>query len=290
MGESDGEGAGRRVTPMTSPRPSTEPSEPGFRVIASDGEARPIVAHIPHGSTHIPADVRTDILLDDTHLAAELVRMTDWHTQELFAWTGALGATRFVNDLSRLVVDPERFPDDADEPMARVGQGVVYTRTSGGRPLRADDPAARAALIDRHFVPYHTALETLVGAHLERFGQCLVIDCHSFGTAPLPSEPDQAPSRPDICIGTDAFHTPAALAQALVDCFASEGFAVDVNRPFAGALVPLRWYGTDTRVSAVMIEVRRGLYCDEATGVKLPGFEAVADRIRRAVTGATALR
>ena len=28
------------------------------------------------------------------------------------------------------MVDPERFEDDAREPMAARGQGVVYTRTS----------------------------------------------------------------------------------------------------------------------------------------------------------------
>jgi N-formylglutamate amidohydrolase len=28
-----------------------------------------------------------------------------------------------------LLVDPERFVEDAEEPMAEVGQGVIYTRT-----------------------------------------------------------------------------------------------------------------------------------------------------------------
>ncbi len=76
-----------------------------FRLIRPRVAARPIVAHIPHGSTWIPAEVRAGILLSDANLAAELVRMTDWRTRELYAWTGRLGATRFANGLSRLVVD-----------------------------------------------------------------------------------------------------------------------------------------------------------------------------------------
>ena len=261
-----------------------------FRVIRPRVAARPIVAHIPHGSTWIPAEVRASILLSDVDLAAELVRMTDWRTRELYAWTGRLGATRFANGLSRLVVDPAagrgRFTDDAQEPMAEVGQGAVYTRTSLGGPLRREDQAARQALLDRYFHPYHAALDALVASALARFGRCLVLDCHSFATLPLPSEPDQAPGRPDVCIGTDPFHTPPSLVSLLVAALQREGFTVEVDRPFAGALVPLRWYGRDARVSAVMLEVRRGLYCDECTGEASPLMRDVSRRLERAVAGA----
>jgi len=78
------------------------------------------------------------------------------------------------------VVDPERFADDAQEPMAAVGQGAVYTRTSLGRQLRLEDPAARLLLLERYFEPYHAALDALVASTLARFGRCLVPDCHSF--------------------------------------------------------------------------------------------------------------
>ena len=40
--------------------------------------------------------------------------------------------------------------------------------------------------------------------------------------------------------------------------------------------------GPDRRVTTVMIEVRRGLYCDEATGEPLAAFAAMRDRIRDA--------
>ncbi len=255
----------------------------GFRINTPSVGRRPIVAHVPHSSTRIPPEVRARLLLDDADLSRELVSLTDWHTDRLYGWTADLGASLLVNGLSRLVIDPERFADDADEPMARVGQGAVYTRTTDGRPLRALDAVGRQALIDRYFVPYHAALTALVAETLETFGRCLVLDCHSFATHPLPSEADQRPGRPDICLGTDAVHTPAALTEALRESFSAEGFAVERDRPFAGSLVPLRWYGRDRRVASVMLETRRGLYCDEATGEPLPDFDRVASAIERGV-------
>lgn len=256
---------------------------PSFAILPPAAPWRPIVAHVPHASAVIPPDVRAGILLDDDALARELLRLTDHDTDRLFAWLGGLGATTLLNGRSRLVVDPERFPDDADEPMAAVGQGAVYARTTDGRPLRTPDEAARAALLARYFVPYHAALTALVEEALERAGACLVIDCHSFATVPLPSEPDQASNRPDICIGTDAFHTPGALVVRLRDAFEGEGFRVAVDRPFAGTMVPLRWCRRDARVRSVMLEIRRGLYADEATGQPVPAFDDVATCLGRAV-------
>ena len=58
-----------------------------------------------------------------------------------------------------------------------------------------------------------------------------------------------------------------------MDVFARRGLRVEVNRPFSGAMVPAQFYGTDMRVHAVMIEINRRLYMDEATGAKLPGFD-----------------
>ena len=259
-------------------------TEAGLRIEPPHVADAPIVAHVPHSSTVIPPDVRAGLLLDDVSLADELVRLTDWHTDDLYAWTARLGATRFINEVSRLVVDPERFADDADEPMARVGQGAVYVRTTDGRVLRDPTPAQRDELLERFYRPYHRALTDLVGATLDRFGRCLLLDCHSFASVPLPSEPDQTPDRPDFCIGTDAFHTPPSLVETLSGALLRQGYSVEIDRPFAGALVPLTWHGRDRRVSALMIETRRGLYCDEASGRRTGDFERVAADIERAMT------
>ncbi len=247
-----------------------------------DGPAIPVVAHVPQAGTWIPPEVRAGILLDDEDLARELLVMTDHHTDALFGWTTRHGARALVNQWSRLVLDPERFEDPAVEPMERVGQGVVYTRTSDGRPLRDPDPVAREALVERCYRPWHRALAALVGEALEAAGTCLVLDCHSFGTIPLPSETDRSPDRPDVCVGTDDHHTPSELADALESALRDQGFRVRRDSPFSGAMVPADRDRTDPRVRSVMLEVRRGIYCDEATGELLPGWTDVARRLEMA--------
>jgi N-formylglutamate deformylase len=238
-----------------------------------------VVAHVPHAGTHLPPTERAAILLDDMDLARELLVMTDHHTDTLFGWTVRHGATALVNQWSRLVLDPERFEDAVLEPMERVGQGAVYTRTSDGRPLRHPDPAMRTTLMERLYHPWHRALATLVDDALGAAGTCLVLDCHSFGSMPLPSEADQTPDRPEVCVGTDERHTPPELADALVGALQDQGFDVRRDSPFSGAMVPAEHYRRDLRVRSVMLEVRRDLYCDETTGELLPGWTEVARRL-----------
>jgi N-formylglutamate amidohydrolase len=91
----------------------------------------------------------------------------------------------------------------------------------------------------------------------------LIVDCHSFPSVALPYELDQGAQRADFCIGTDAFHTPPAVRDAIVAAVKQAGYSVTVDAPFAGALVPLASYRKDRRVWSVMIEVNRRLYMDE---------------------------
>jgi N-formylglutamate amidohydrolase len=239
------------------------------------------IIHLPHAATLVPPAARADLLLSDADLADEVLRMTDHLTDELVA-TALAAAPRVIFPVSRLVVDPERFPDDAEEPMSRVGMGVIYERTSHGRALRnPPGPDARRRLLETYYVPHHAALERAVATARERYGHCTILDVHSFPSRALPYELDQAPDRPDICIGTDDFHTPQPLAQAFVRRFAEEGFSVAVDRPFAGTLVPMRYFRRDARVMSIMVEVNRRLYLDEATGAPSERFGEIQAMLSR---------
>jgi N-formylglutamate amidohydrolase len=233
------------------------------------------ILHIPHAATAIPSDVRRSFVLDDDELQRELLAMTDHYTDELFALPPAIAvAVRYP--WSRLVVDPERFLDGDKEPMTGAGMGAVYERTSTGARLRRPlSEQEREALIERFYRPYHTALDAAAGAALGTHGRCLVVDCHSFPSVPLPYEFDQRLDRPDICIGTDRRHTPPRLRDSVVAAFAARELTVMLDRPFAGTFVPSAYHDSETRVQSVMIEVNRRLYMHEQTGRRCPTFETV---------------
>lgn len=242
--------------------------DPTFRVFPGD-PASSVIVHVPHSSRTVPADVRARIVLTDKQLEHELDRMTDSYTADIaaVAVTASTGQRPwvFLNEQSRLVVDPERFPDER-ESMRQVGMGAVYTRTHDGNVLRQDDPEHERQLLDTYFFPYAQALTNLVADRLATTGRAVIIDLHSFPTARLPYEIGDE-HRPPLCIGTDPLHTPPSLEAAVVDAFRLD---TTINSPFSGCYVPLEYYGVDSRVESVMIELRRDQYLDETTMAKDP--------------------
>lgn len=248
-----------------------------------------VIFHVPHESTLVPSEVRRQITLTDGELDEELIKMTDHLTLLLFA-SGTPEAQVIRAPASRLVVDVERFADDRREPMADRGMGAVYSVTSSLKPLRRPLPdGEREALMLAYYRPHHVRLEAAVSAAIDLHGRCLVIDCHSFPSVALPYElADPAVARPDICIGTDAFHTSDELASAFVAAFKRERWSASLNEPFAGALVPRSRYRQDPRVQAIMVEVNRRLYLHELDATPLPSFANAAERVRSCCMAAIA--
>ncbi|MEU0036045.1 N-formylglutamate amidohydrolase [Streptomyces sp. NPDC006333] len=246
-----------------------------FELLPGAGTS-PVVLHVPHSSRRIPLPVRAGITLDDPALEGELDHITDAHTAELAEEAArAAGVTpwRFVNRLSRLVVDPERFPDEREE-MRAVGMGAVYTRTTHGAPLRPAD-VDPAPLIERYFRPYAEAMTAAVADRLAVTGRAVVIDVHSYPTARLPYELHGEGPRPPVCLGTDGFHTPAGLVEHARKAFGGVG-TVGIDSPFSGAYVPLRFHGEDPRVTSLMVEIRRDAYMSEPGGPAGPGLGRLA--------------
>ncbi|WP_051844553.1 N-formylglutamate amidohydrolase [Streptomyces globisporus] len=261
------------TSPVTS-RAVPASAPPSFRLLPG-AAGSPVLLHVPHSSREVPAEVRAGMLLGDEELDRELDHITDSHTAEIAAVAAAAAGAapwRFVNGLSRLVVDPERFPDEREEMLA-VGMGAVYTRTTHRAPLRPAgfDPGP---LLDRYFVPYARAMTEAVAERLAVAGRAVIVDVHSYPTERLPYELHGDGPRPPVCLGTDSFHTPPALLDAAREAFGGFG-GVGTDSPFAGTYVPLEYYGRDPRVSALMVEIRRDLYMSEPGGPAGPGVEAL---------------
>jgi N-formylglutamate deformylase len=234
-----------------------------------------IVLHVPHASRVITAEARRGIGLTDAELEEELDRMTDARTDVIATRAAARlkePPRLFINPLSRLVIDPERFPDEREEMLA-VGMGAVYTKTSDGQRLRDPDPS----LIKKHFIPYATTFTELIDEVLEQHGKAVIIDVHSYPKEALPYELHKDGERPEICLGTDPFHTPPSLRQKAENAFAKR--SISENTPFSGCYVPLKHYGTRPEVSALMIEIRRDTY--EGNDGMEQIVEALADLLQR---------
>jgi len=256
---------------MSAPSSTVIPM-PAFEIVPGTADGA-VVLHVPHGSRAIPEAERAHILLDDGELTAELDDMTDGHTDLIAGRAADAAALRpwtFANRLSRLVVDPERFPDEREEMLA-VGMGAVYSRTSSGEPLRPADAPHRHALLAQYFHPYAQAMTDLIDDRLAAAGRAVIIDVHSYPSKPLPYELHADGPRPPICLGTDTFHTPLRLLDAARTAFRDFG-GIELNAPFAGCYVPLKHYGRTSSVAALMLEIRRDVYMAEPGGAPTPGL------------------
>lgn len=224
--------------------------------------------HVPHASVYIPAPLLSAYAACD--IDKELLLMTDHFCDDLFS----AGVEMLCAPVSRLVCDVERFINDEDEIMSVYGMGAVYTKCSDGTPLRKVSEDERQYLLQAYYRPHHAKLTEAVDKRLSAFGYCIIIDGHSFSANPLPYEEDQSADRPDICIGSDSFHTSAELRDFAVSFFRQLGYRVEVNRPFSGSLVPLKHYGKEKAVSSVMVEIKRSLYMTE-DAVKTGNYPSV---------------
>jgi len=243
--------------------------------VSDNSHISSVVLHVPHGGTLIPQDLVKSFLLSEAELVREVELMADLRT-DLIAKEAIsslfVQPSVFMNNLSRLVFDPERF-DDPSEEMESVGMGVVYTKSSDQRPLRVVTSSERADLVEKYYKPYSKELSKLVSKTLRLHGQVTIVDLHSYAKDALEYELHKDLARPEICLGVDSFHTPKSLIDAASRAFG--GFEIDHNAPFAGTYVPLEHYQSEPMVHSIMIEIRKDTYQTEA------GFLKVSNSLSR---------
>jgi N-formylglutamate deformylase len=255
--------------------------------VVERSQQNPVIVHVPHSARNVPVWARASLTVTDAELSEELNAMTDAHT-DLIARTAneALdhGATLFINRLSRMVVDPERFPDDREE-MCAVGMGAVYTNGHDGRTLRdPTDKQTERLLIAHVFEPYAHQLTQVVERTLNQNQRAVIIDLHSFPETPNPYELHADQPRPQICIGVDQFHTGSKLLEHARDAFAD--FELGVNAPFAGTYVPMKFYGSNPLVQSIMIEIRRDPYLDRNLAPKPAAISRLGRALARLIDSA----
>lgn len=240
-----------------------------------------ILVHIPHSSMNIPDEYVSSFTADSKIIEKNLIALTDFSTDDLFNHPNH--QNRLIFPVSRLLCDVERFENDEDEIMAKMGMGVVYTKGINGEILRPFNDNLRKRIIDQYYKPHHKKLLEEVRRIVNENNYCIIIDAHSFPSIPSRYELDQNTKRADFCIGTDELHTPKSLVRVICNCIEKMGYCVEENKPFSGTIVPLDLYGSSVPVFSVMIEVNRRLYMDEVNQTQNEHYDTVKKAIDKII-------
>jgi N-formylglutamate deformylase len=244
-------------------------------------QTAPLVFASPHSGRFYPPEFLAESRLDPLSVR----RSEDSFVEELFGAAPEHGAPLLAATFPRVYCDANREAWELDpamfdgplppwvntaSPRVGAGLGTVARIVASGEPVyrhRLSFPAVEAR-IQRCWHPYHAALGRLIAETKERFGCCLVIDCHS-----MPTHPMHGISAPDMVLG-DAHGTACAprAVRLVEETLGALGYRVKRNDPYAGGYVTRHYGRPRERVHVLQIELARSLYMNEATIERLPAM------------------
>lgn len=254
-----------------------------YRILRPLRQDTAVIFASPHsGRDYDPAFVA------QTTLDAHSIRSSeDAYIDQLFGDAPLFGAPLMAANVPRAFIDMNRAPDELDpsviegipraphNPRVASGLGVIPRVVAGGRTIyRGKLSLAEAkARIDGYWHPYHRALRELIETTHARFGEAVLIDCHSMPREAIEGHSRSGAVRPDVVLG-DRFG--AAAGREVMDrvesAFASAGLRVARNAPFAGAFIAQSYGRPAGRRHVVQVEIDRSLYLDEARIELLPDY------------------
>lgn len=273
-----------------------------FEISRPARQTTPLVLASPHSGDRYPAEFLQMAKLD----RATLRLSEDCYVDQLIAAAPSHGAPVLKALFPRVYVDAnreafeldpvmfeDRLPETAitDSPRVAAGLGSIPRLAANDREIYGRKlPFAEAEQrIARCYRPYHQALAGLMQETRERFGGCLLIDCHSMpsvGGASGSSWSDRDPARARVdfvlgdCFGASCADAVTAAAEAHLR---KEGANVRRNNPYSGGYVT-QHYGRPTEgIHVLQIEINRSIYMDEQTLERLPQFQETKQRLERLI-------
>lgn len=258
-----------------------------FRLYAPERPFSPVIFTSAHSGRAYTPDLMTGVRL----AALNLRRSEDSFVDELFDAAPANGAPLLAANFPRALCDANREPWELDPAMfadrlpdwvnttsARVsaGLGTIAKVVSSGEPIYSAKLlfAEAERRIYAYWRPFHDQLARLINDIKDRFGYCLVIDCHSMPSNGLAKRPNARPV--DFVLGDLHGVSCAPAVTRLVEAaLAAKGYLVRRNDPYAGGFITKNYGRPIDDVHVIQIEIARGLYMDEAAIEPLPEFVRV---------------
>jgi len=252
-----------------------------------------VVFASPHSGRNYTPEFLGRVMLDQREIRSS----EDAFVDDLFSGAVNYGAPILTAQSPRAYVDLNRGADELDSaaiegirriahnPRIASGLGVIPRVVSNGRAIYDGKLTLQEAhdRITDVWRPYHDTLQTLLDEAHKEFGESILIDCHSMPHEALDSVGPAGTTRPDIVLG-DRFGAAAAssVVEQVESAFASAGFKVARNMPFAGAYICQQYGRPSRRYHALQIEIDRSIYMDEKTitpNSNYEAFKAVLDRV-----------
>lgn len=263
------------------------PLPPYFR-IGPERPASPVILSVPHaGRDYGPH------LLNAARLRKEVLETLEDRLVDRLIWRAtALGMTAFVARAPRLEIDLNREEREIDPsliapPLAsgglvqsartRGGLGLIPSRITGSGPIWRER-VPRAELdrrIDMIHRPFHAALAEALAQAKARFGDAVLLDCHSM---PPRTRPENDDARPATIVFGDRHGSTidSDLLEAAMTASRAMGYRTACNAPYAGGHIVARHGRPGDGIHALQIEIDRSAYLDADLKTPGPGFEGVA--------------
>lgn len=235
-----------------------------------------IIINIPHSSVKLAFEHLFVCSQEDA--SREAYKLADLYTDEMVQDNPEY--KKVQAPISRLVVDTERFVEDKDEPASKYGMGVIYTHSCSGNIIKQiPNQKDRSELLDKYYYPHHKLLESYTEESLAAHKKAVIIDLHSYpATFRIGLQTEK---QPDICIGFDSFHYDETIYQKIVDFCKRNNWTYGINEPFAGSIVPIKYYQKERNVISFMLEIKRSLYMDEQTYQKKAEFNHLCAELNK---------
>ena len=269
-------------------------TKPAFRLIRPARQETSVIFASPHSGR----DYSAEFLAASQLGLLQLRSSEDAYVDRLIARAPVFGAPLLCALTPRAYIDLNRAADELDpaviagvdriahNPRISSGLGVIPRVVSGGRAIHAGKISLNEARqrLTGHWHPYHDALTGIMDQTHSTFGEAILIDCHSMPHEAIDTHSRPGHPKPEIVLG-DRFG--AAAGREVVDqveaAFASAGFHVTRNSPFAGAYIAQHYGRPLNRKHVVQIEIDRSLYLDEARVEPGPNFASFMVRFNRVI-------
>lgn len=254
-----------------------------FEIFRPHAPTNPLVFASPHsGRAYSAAFLAQSVLNPQAIRSSE-----DAFVDLLFADAPRYGAPLLNALMPRAYVDLNRAADELDpaviegafrsahNPRVASGLGVIPRVVAGGRAIYSGKMplAAAQARLAECWHPYHRALQGLLNETLLRFGQVVLLDCHSMPREALELHRKQGQLKSDIVLGDrHGASASAEITDRIEAAFQAAGLRVARNAPFAGAYIAQTYGRPSARRHVVQIEIDRSLYMDEGAMAPLAGF------------------